>query len=240
MHAVAKPSIVILHGANGTAAIMQPLVDQLRACAEPVALNLLGHGGREVPARVTFELLAADVIAQMDAQHLKRAYLFGFSTGGTLALFLARHFPERFFGVTTLAAKFVFDKRTLAHWMYLTELHRLERTKRAEALAVDHHPQDWKEVTLAIRATFLELEKNPPLSETDLRAISMPALLFFSNEDQIVPAQESAALGRLLPNAKPVMFHGQCHPLAVVPIPAMAKAICNWIADIEKANAASL
>ncbi|HLI96332.1 MAG TPA: alpha/beta hydrolase [Candidatus Baltobacteraceae bacterium] len=236
MNQARKPSIVILHGANGTAAIMKPLADALSVCVETFTPNMLGHGGREVPERATIEALATDIIAQMDAVGLRRAYLFGFSSGGLLALYLARHFPERFHGVCTLAAKYVFDQRTVSHWTYMISFDRLERpgSKRPQELAEDHAPQDWKKVIVMNRDMFIAFGKKAPLSELDLQAISIPALLFSSSEDQIVPLEETLALGRLIPNSKPVIFHGQCHPFHAVPLPPMATAICNWIEEIER------
>ncbi len=236
MHVNARPSIVILHGANGTGAIMKPLADALSDSAEAFTPNMLGHGGREVPKSLTIESLAADVLAQMDAAGLQRAYLFGFSSGGLLALYLARHFPERFHGVCTLAAKYVFDQRTVSHWTYMISFDRLERpgSKRPQELAEDHAPQDWKKVISMNREMFIEFGKKAPLNELDLQAISIPALLFSSSDDQIVPLDETLALGRLIPNSKPVIFHGQCYPFHVVPVPPMATAICNWIEEIER------
>ncbi len=219
---------------------MRPFDNAMRECTAPISLNLLGHGGREVPERVTFESIAADVIAQMDAQGVQRAYLFGFSSGGSIALYLARHYPERFLGIATLAAKYVFDAHTIEHWTYLCEPERLVRVKRSVELESDHRPQDWIKVAQMIRQFFFDLAGNPPLSDDDLRAISMPALIFSSNQDQIVPLDETIAIGRLIPNAKPVIFQGQCHPFHVVPVMPLVKAICNWIGEVEKANAASL
>jgi pimeloyl-ACP methyl ester carboxylesterase len=237
-----KPPIVILHGAQGTGAIMKPLADELRDCAEAFTPNMLGHGGREVPESLSIEALAADVLAQMDTAGLRRAYLFGFSSGGLVALYLARHFAERFYGVCTVAAKYVFDQRTVSHWTYMISFERLERpgSKRPQELAKDHAPQDWKKVVSMNRDMFLEFGKKAPLTELDLQAISIPALLFSSNEDQIVPLEETVALGKLIPNSKSVLFHGQCHPFHVVPVPVVAKAICNWISDVEKTIAVSV
>jgi pimeloyl-ACP methyl ester carboxylesterase len=236
MQPVARPSIVILHGANGTGAIMQPLGDELQPHVDSFAPNMLGHGGREIPERPSTEDFARDVLAQMDAHGLGRTYIFGFSTGGIMALYLARHHPERFIGVTTLAAKYVFDQRTVSHWTHVADPVRLARpgNKRAEELARDHHPQDWTKVTLMIQQWFFDLGEKPPLREDELRSISLPALLFASNQDQIVPFNETLELARLIPGAKAVIFHGQCHPFHVVPVAAMGKAISNWIGEIER------
>jgi pimeloyl-ACP methyl ester carboxylesterase len=236
-----RPSIIILHGANATGAVMKPLADALSPCADTYAPNMLAHGGREIPEDFGIGDVARDIVAYMDTRGLARAYVFGFSSGGCVALYLARHFPERFLGVCTLAAKYVFDGRTVAHWTHLTDPERLGRpgNKRADEMIADHHPRSWIAVTKSNQRLFEEYGRNPPLSEDDLRSITVPALLFSSNQDQIVPLNETVALAGLIPNAKPVLFQGQCHPFHVVPIAAMARAICAWIGEIEKANAAS-
>jgi pimeloyl-ACP methyl ester carboxylesterase len=195
---------------------------------------MLGHGGRPIPEALAIEDIAADVIAYFDERGIAKPIVFGYSSGGFVALYLARHFPERVAGVCTLAAKYIFDEKTISHWTYLANPDRLApRNKRVEELSKSHHPQDWRLVTLAIRKWFVELGRTPPLSEDDFRAIRQPVLVFSSNEDQIVPVEETIALGNLVPNARVVLFKGQSHPFDVVPIDAIGKAICNWIGEVQ-------
>src|ERR1700719_981653 len=55
-----------------------------------------GHGGTDAPAGpYNFDLLAADVIALMDALAIKRAHFAGISMGGMTALLLAQRHPQR-------------------------------------------------------------------------------------------------------------------------------------------------
>ena len=218
---------------------MRALVDAVRAEVDAYTPNMLAHGGRPVPKHITIEDLATDIIAYMDEQHLSHAYVFGYSSGACLALYLARHFPERFDGVCTLAAKYVFDPKTVAHWMYLTNPERLGRpgNKRAAELAETHAPQDWVEVTNSNRRLFEEYGLNPPLLEKDLRAIPIPALLFSSDKDQLVPLSETLALGKLIADSRVVTFAGQAHPLSIVPLTTMARTMCDWISEIEDRGA---
>src|SRR5205085_9561993 len=56
-----------------------------------------GHGGTQAPeGKYNFDLLAADVIALMDALGIKRAHFAGISMGGMTALALAEKYPDRF------------------------------------------------------------------------------------------------------------------------------------------------
>jgi len=236
MQPVSRPSMVILHGSNGSGATMHALAEAVRVEVDAYTPNMLAHGGRPVPERITIEDLASDIIAYMDGEALSRAYVFGYSSGACLALYLARHFPERFAGVCTLAAKYVFDGTTVAHWMHLTDPERLGRPGniRAAELTETHAPQDWVAVTNSNRRLFEEYGRNPPLDEKDLRAIQIPALLFSSDKDQLVPLAETLEIGKLIPDCRVVMFAGQAHPLSIVPLAAMGKAICDWITEIER------
>jgi len=229
------PTIVLLHGAVGSAVTMTPLADALAPTIQTHAFNLIGHGGRPVPERCTLAEFALDVIAQMDERALPRAHVFGYSSGGTIALYLARHFPERFLSVCTLATKHVFDRRTLAHWTFLADPERLRRSKnsrKAESARL-HLPQDWLAVIALNRRMFEEFGRRRPLNDHDLRAISVPALFFSSDEDQLVPLDETIALGKLMRDGRVVIFKGRCHPFEIVPIGAMAKAMTNWIDEVQ-------
>jgi 3-oxoadipate enol-lactonase len=56
-----------------------------------------GHGGTQAPeGNYSFDLLAADVIALMDALGIKRAHFAGISMGGMTALLLAQKHRDRF------------------------------------------------------------------------------------------------------------------------------------------------
>lgn len=235
MSATVRPKLVILHGASGTAATMQPLLETIGPDIETIALDLVGHGGRPVPEKLSIEALAADVISQLDSRALTRVFLFGYSAGGCLALYLASHFPERFVGISTLASKYVFDERTIAHWTHLTDPARISRpgSKRPEELTRDHYPQRWVDVVSSNRRMFEDWRRTPPLREDDLRTIAMPVLLFSSDSDQLVTIEETIALGNLLANSRVVVFRGQSHPLKIVPLTALGRALTTWIGEVQ-------
>ncbi|MGH7716023.1 MAG: alpha/beta fold hydrolase, partial [Vulcanimicrobiaceae bacterium] len=100
-------------------------------------------------------------------------------------------------------------------------------------------PQDWVRIVELTCEYFKSLARKAPLSIENLRAIRHPMLLFCSDNDQVVPFEESTALNTLLPNGRLVVFKGQSHPFKVVPVTAIARALINWIEELEKANAAS-
>ena len=236
-----RPPLLVLHGSMAASTSMSTFAAALPENVATFVPDLLAHGGRPLPDLLTMDSLARDVIARLDEEGLSRTFVFGFSLGGTLALYLARHYPQRFAGVSTLAAKYVFDKRTIAHWTYVcsTDWIVKQGEEIVKRVTLRHAPQDWREVAALNRRFFEHLGRNPPLSDDDLSAIRCPALLFASNEDQIVPFDESVALGKLLPNSRTVLFRGQCHPIDVVPLGPMAKAIANWMDEVSRTAASA-
>jgi pimeloyl-ACP methyl ester carboxylesterase len=224
------PPLVLLHGANGRGQAIRSLVQPL-APLQVHTPDMVGHGGRALPERLSIADMAADVVAFMDRKAIRRAVVGGYSVGGYVALYAARHYPQRVSGVVTLATKWIFDERTVAHLTHLADPERLSRegNPRAAQLEAAHHPQDWRRVTEAIRQLFRDLGARAPLSEDDLRAIGKPALVLSSEEDQLVPRDEALALAKLL--GCPVkLMPGQCHPLSAVPLATVGQAIKNWVA----------
>jgi len=88
-------NLVCLHGFMGNAADWDPL-RELLPDVELLPLELPGHGVREVDDAFTFESVAEDLLASMDAAGLERPHLLGYSLGGRLALYLACRHPDRF------------------------------------------------------------------------------------------------------------------------------------------------
>ena len=230
-------TLVILHGANGSAATMAPMIERLPPEVAVESPDLLGHGGRPTPDAWSVAEMADDLAQGLDQRGVGPAFFFGYSFGAYLALYLASRFPERVRGVCGLAAKYVYDAQAVSHLTHLLDPERLSRpgNPRAEQLARTHAPQDWRTVTLNNRAMFTALGDEPALSDADLRAITAPVLLLSGETDQLVPKAETLALGKLLPRARVGLFPGAAHPLEETPLPSIVQTLLIWMAQVEAA-----
>ena len=88
--------LLLLHGALGNAHSLQPLANELQNDFEIHSLTFEGHGGSEIPTHdFTIPDFAEEVIAYLNQNNINEIALFGYSMGGFVGLYLAKHFPEK-------------------------------------------------------------------------------------------------------------------------------------------------
>lgn len=231
------PPLVLLHGVNSTGAALEPFAGAFCWPGKVLCPDLLGHAGRPVPARFSVAELARDIVLTLDANAIERAVVGGHSFGGYLALYLARHWPQRCSAVFTLATKFTHDPETIRRWILLASPGRFNNT-RVEQLTRCHAPEDWQRVLRGIQDLFADMQANAPLSEEDLQAIRVPILVASGQRDPLVSPQETEALARRIPGARLCMFPGSAHPLEAAPLLA-SQAIRHWATGLAATPAAA-
>ena len=88
-------AVVFIHGVGGSARIWAAQMQSFAAGGfVPVAVDLLGYGGRTPVEALDFDSLAADVEATIAARGLERPVLVGHSLGGMVAQTMLRLRPE--------------------------------------------------------------------------------------------------------------------------------------------------
>jgi len=90
-----NPPLIVLHGLLGSSRNWQSTGADLAARYHVFALDLRNHGRSPHSDEMTFEAMAADVLAWMDAHRFARAALMGHSLGGKVAMLVACRRPER-------------------------------------------------------------------------------------------------------------------------------------------------
>jgi 2-succinyl-6-hydroxy-2,4-cyclohexadiene-1-carboxylate synthase len=92
-----KP-LLLLHGFTGSAAAWGLLVRHLAPRWRTIAVDLIGHGQSDAPARperYSMDQCVADLLALLDALEIAQAGVLGYSMGGRVALQLAAAVPGR-------------------------------------------------------------------------------------------------------------------------------------------------
>lgn len=91
-----KTPLLVLHGSFMSGDAMQPFVAAFAASRPVITVDARGHGRTgQLPGPVTYEIMADDAAAVLASLNVRSADVFGYSMGGTTALFLAVRHPDR-------------------------------------------------------------------------------------------------------------------------------------------------
>ncbi|KZE84461.1 alpha/beta hydrolase [Paenibacillus elgii] len=97
--------IVFIHPPMLTSSNFADQMEHLSARYQIIAFDIRGHGQSGQSAeRLTYGLLAEDICGLLDHLELKKAYLCGYSTGGSVALEAMLRYPDRFYGAILISA----------------------------------------------------------------------------------------------------------------------------------------
>ena len=124
--------------------------------------------------------------------------------GGYVALYLAKHHPEKIESVITLATKFQWDNDIAAKEIKMLQPLVIEEKlpKFALQLAERHHPADWKMVLEKTADMLVEMGKQNPLQPTDFKSIQCPVLLMLGDRDKMVSLAETVEMYNLLASSQ--------------------------------------
>jgi esterase len=120
-----KPSMIVLHGLLGSSRNWLSTGRDLAKHYHVFALDARNHGKSPHAPEMTYEAMAADIIAWMDAQGLAQATLVGHSMGGKTGMLLACRHPDRVnrLVVVDIAPK---DYSWAAHRAEFAAMHELD------------------------------------------------------------------------------------------------------------------
>lgn len=224
-------SLLLLHGALGSAAHFDGLAAALQPDFNVFAPHLEGHGGRGLPAAFSISGFADDVLAYLDANQIDQIDVFGYSMGGYVALYLALHHPERIGKIFTLATKFDWTPESAAResGKLNPQLIQEKVPGFASELAHRHHPQDWKVLLTQTADMMLQLGQHPPLSQNALSFISHHCVIAVGTADRMVSMEESQQASEALPNATFRIFSDVQHPIEKVSEDMLAQALREFL-----------
>jgi pimeloyl-ACP methyl ester carboxylesterase len=210
--------LVVLHGNNMNAATMGDVISALADTYRVYAIDIIGMPGKSAGTRLphTDRSYAQWLLEALDLLGVQQAEFLGFSFGGWIILNLAALAPERItkavfldsggFTQFTMKSKM---KAGLAAMLYMWF-----PGKHTSKLAVDDifygrgcdpDPDLVTFIGLTYRyLTFnMEFVKHgvPPCSQTELTALSAPAMVIYGEQDLFFDAEKSiAAAKQILPN----------------------------------------
>lgn len=201
--------VILLHGGLGNSGNWGYQVPALVGSGYRVVLiDSRGHGRSMRDALpFTYELMASDVSAVMDALHLEKAGLVGWSDGACTALILAAKAPARAAGVFFFGCNM--DPSGAKEIMEFTPI--LGR-------CISRHKQDYKRLSATpdkfeefSAAVGLMQRTQPNYSAQDLAQISVPVVIVYSEYDEFIKREHAEYLAQSIPNAELINLYGVSH-----------------------------
>ena len=227
----AMQPLLLLHGAIGASGQMLPLANELKGL-DVITYDFSGHGGKAYSDKpFSIAAFAEEVLALLDEQKMQTVNIFGYSMGGYVAMYLARHYPSRVNKVITLATKFHWDEPTAAKEGQMLDASKIEAKvpAYAKALAERHAPNDWKEVLSKTAEMLRGLGADNALKADDYTSVSTASLVLLGDRDRMVTLEETVAVYKSLPNAQMGILPDTHHPIEQVNIGVLTFLIQQFL-----------
>jgi pimeloyl-ACP methyl ester carboxylesterase len=189
--------LIVLHGAYMNIPSMGAIIPKLAETHRVYALEFQGHGRTtDIDRPITYQNLADDVAAFMDAVGLEKSDVFGYSVGAIVGLQLAIRHPEK---VNKLAAASVaYD---VEGWQ--PEFKAVIPQLSVEMMLQTPFARDYEKLAPnpdgfpELARKLIALEKEPMAWKDDVKALKHPVLIITSDAD-VATLEHSVSMFRLL------------------------------------------
>jgi pimeloyl-ACP methyl ester carboxylesterase len=200
--------VILLHGGMGHGGNWGNQIPALVSNGyRAILIDSRGHGRSTRDARTyTYQLMASDVAAVMDAIHIESAALIGWSDGACTALVLASDAPERVAGVLFFACNMDPNgTKEIEPSPILSRCFGRHMKDYARLSATPHEFSAFADAVGQMQRT------EPNYSAQDLAQIKVPVAIVHSEHDEFIKREHAEYLARSIPNAEFVELHGVSH-----------------------------
>jgi pimeloyl-ACP methyl ester carboxylesterase len=225
-------SLILLHGAIGSQAQLEPLASKLSRGFDCKSFDFSGHGGLPVSRDdFSIESFAQQLENFIVKQQLAPADIFGYSMGGYVAVYLARHQTELIGKIVTLGTKWKWTPDiALRETRMLNPDKIMEKVPAfAQELSRRHAPQDWKRVLTQTSEMMLGMGDRPPLTLNDMRLVKHPVLVLLADGDVMVTREETEEAVAALANGQLHTVLSSQHPIEKVDLDQVTREITGFM-----------
>jgi pimeloyl-ACP methyl ester carboxylesterase len=200
--------VILLHGGLGQGGNWGYQVPALVGSGyHTVLIDSRGHGRSTRDAQpLSYELMATDVLAVMNAMNLEKAGLVGWSDGACTALILAARAPSRAAGVFFFACNM--DPSGVKPFKATPTLNRCFARHAKDYAQLSVTPEYF---TNFVEDVSLMGRTQPNYSAHDLARINVPVVVVQSEHDEFIKLEHAEYLARSIPKAEFVLLNGVSH-----------------------------
>jgi pimeloyl-ACP methyl ester carboxylesterase len=200
--------VILLHGGLGNSDHFGFQVPALAAQYQVITIDSRGQGRSTMTrAKLTYQVMANDVVAVMDALKVPRASIVGWSDGGEIALDLAIDHPDRVDRIFVFGANYDANgskPRDVQHQTFndyavkcRSDYEKMSKTPRAYNTVVD---------------ALLPVWRNPTgITKDQLRSIQAPTMMADGDHDEVIELDQVKEMAQLIPNGQLKVFTDTSH-----------------------------
>lgn len=223
--------LLLLHGALGSEKSLQPLKELLQNDFDVFSFSFQGHGGSELhESDFTIANFANEVITFLDQNQIDSAPIFGYSMGGYVGLYLAKHFPERIQRLFTLATKLNWTIEGSQKEASMLNPTLIKEKVPRYALSLEQlHGENWEALMQKTAEMMLNLGRNPEVKESDFEQITIPVLLSVGDKDAMVTLEETIFVHLKIKDSQLLILPKTIHPIEKVDVVELAHQIKRFL-----------
>lgn len=193
--------ILLLHGALGSSVELKKLAKLLSSEFEVDVYDFLGHGKRPAHPGITIPELAMDLLTYLKENPAQ--YVFGYSMGGYVALFMQAHHYWKFDSIFTLGTKLDWGPDTVKLMTGMLDSKNIEKNVPKYASFLKNiHGDKWKLLMSDTIGLMENLSTQSGLSTEDFKSIKCPVTILRGEDDKVVGQSECEDFACLNPNFK--------------------------------------
>lgn len=194
------PTLVMVHGAGGRAAVWSNQLRALEDLVNPLALDLPGHGESAGPGMASIEAYAAWLGGLLSDLFTESVFLMGHSMGGAVAQRLAADLPDRLRGLILVGT----GPRLMVAPAFLEGLQGAFETTVDQLIGYAYAP-DADPLLISQGATLMKAPGQKTVCDdfaacnafamgTDTARIRTPCLILCGEKDRLTPPSLSEKL----------------------------------------------
>lgn len=186
------PPVLMIHGNGGSIAAFAKNIPYFAGKYRVIAADSRAQGKSKDPGpALTFEMMADDEAALLDALHLDSAYVIGWSDGGIVALLMALRHPEKVIKLAATGANIQHNASAFRPGLWDADEKRYNAEKD-RVWKTDKEKNDWKLFTLDW--------DQPNIPFASLNSIHCPSLIICGDHD-LISIEHTVKIFQNIPNA---------------------------------------
>ena len=186
-----KP-LLLIHGNGGSINAFKNNIPYFASRYKVIALDSRSQGKSTDPCdSLSFEMMADDEAALLDAMHIDSAYVLGWSDGGINALLLAIRHPEKVMRLASTGANLWPDSTAIIPALWESDKARFIHTD----LKKTRTSKEKNELKLFLLDWF-----QPNIKLTDLHSVRCPSLIIGGDHD-LIRVEHTVQIYQSIPKA---------------------------------------